>query len=52
MVTGYPGVSRKYFDNRETEVATLNDLGNTNNKLIKTSVSWTEYEIVKYRMKA
>jgi hypothetical protein len=51
MVEGYPGVTHKYFDNRETEVATLNDLSRDYSDLIKTKVSWNDCGTIKYRKK-
>ena len=49
MVAGYPGVSHKYFDNRETELLCLNDLSVEFKDLVKTKISWDECGKVTYR---
>ena len=51
MVEGYPGITHKYFDNRETEVAALTELSSIYADLIKTRVSWNECGVVTYRKK-
>lgn len=50
LIEGYEGVTSKYFDNREIEVATLTKLSAGPHKnLIKTKVSWDECGKVTYR---
>jgi predicted glycoside hydrolase/deacetylase ChbG (UPF0249 family) len=48
MVEDYPGVTHKYFDNREIELRALDDLSNQYD-LITEDVSWNDCGIVQYR---
>ncbi len=50
MTEGYPGVTHKYFDNREVEMEALFELSNSDafRNIIKDNVSWDECGIVKY----
>lgn len=49
MAVGYPGVTHKYFDNRQTELLVLDRMTKNYGDLIKTKVSWDECGKITYR---
>ena len=49
MASIYPGITHKYFDNRQTEVLALNELSKEFKDYIKTKVSWHECGEITYR---
>lgn len=50
LIEGYEGVTWKYFDNREIEVAALTEMSKgQHSNLIKDPVSWDQCGIITYR---
>lgn len=49
MAIDYPGVTYKYFDNRETELMVLDKMSDEYGTFVKTKVSWDECGKITYR---